>query len=470
MPPTIAVVGGGVSGLAVTFHVRRLLEERRVPAEVVCLEAGERPGGNIRTSTEDGFTCEWGPNGFLDNERATLDLIRDLGVVDRLLPSNQQASQRYLFRKGRLRLLPSGPIAFLTSGVLSPTGTLRVLGEPFGSPPPQGGDESVFDFASRRIGREAAAVLVDAMVGGIFAGDARTLSLEAAFPKMFAMESEHGSLFRAMLARRRERKSDGGGPAGPGGTLTSFRNGMGELIDALATAVGTALRTGCRVAGVEALGERGYRLNLAKGEPLDAAAIVLACPSWRAARTVEALDPDLAATMAEIPSSPVAVVHFGYDRATTGVGPHGFGFLAPRGEGLRVLGCLWASSIFDGRADAGSSLLTTMIGGATDPEAVSLGDDQLIEIARRDLEHAMGIAAEPGFIRIFRHPRGIPQYTLGHPGRVAAIERRLERWPGLLACGNSYRGISVNACAAEAPGIATKAIRVLDGRPTLTTK
>jgi oxygen-dependent protoporphyrinogen oxidase len=245
---------------------------------------------------------------------------------------------------------------------------------------------------------------------------------------------------------------------------------MGELIDALTAAVSTELRTGCRVDGVEALGDRGYRLNIAEGAPLDAAAVVLACPAWHAVRAVEALDPDLAATIAEIPSSPVAVVHFGYDRAASGVAPHGFGFLAPRGEGLRVLGCLWASSIFEGRADVGGSLLTTMIGGATDPEAVSLEDDQLIEIVRGDLERAMGIAAKPGFVRIFRHPRGIPQYTLGHSRRVAAMERRLERWPGVLVCGNSYRGISVNACAAEAPGIAAQAIRMLDGRPALTTK
>ena len=381
-------------------------------------------------------------------------MIRDLGVADRLQPSNRHAARRYLFRKGRLRLLPSGPIAFLASGVLSPAGKLRVLSEPFGSGPPAEDDESVYDFASRRIGREAAAVLVDAMVGGIFAGDARSLSLRAAFPKMFAMESEHGSLFRAMLARRRERKSEGGGPAGPGGTLTSFRGGMGELIDALATAVRPALRTRCRVARVIALGDRGYRLNLTEGAPLDATAIVLACPTWHAARAVDALDSELAGIMASIPVAPVAVVHFGYDRGTTGVSPHGFGFLAPRGEGLRILGCLWASSIFDGRADEGRSLLTSMIGGATDPEAVNLPDGELIDIARRDLERSMGIEKGPGFVRIFRHPRGIPQYTLGHRARVADIERRLRRWPGLLACGNSYRGISVNACAAEAPGIA----------------
>jgi oxygen-dependent protoporphyrinogen oxidase len=463
---TIAVVGGGVSGLAVTFHLRRLLAGRGDRAEVLCLEAGARPGGNIATSVVDGFTCEWGPNGFLDNEPATLELVRDLGISDRLLPSRSAAARRFVFRRGRLRPLPDGPISFLRSGVLSPLGKLRVLCEPFGPGPPEDGDESVFDFASRRIGKEAAAVLVDAMVSGIFAGDARNLSLRAAFPKMWAMENEHGGLLRAMRARRRARKSGdprgSGGPAGPGGTLTSFKTGMRELIDALAAAVSPALRTGCRVERIVALGGGGYRLHLAAGLPADAAAIVLACPAWFASSAVASLDPEMSDAMAAIPSAPVAVVHLGYRAGDLNGAPVGFGFLAPRGEGVRILGCLWSSSIFEGRATDDRALLTCMVGGATDPEAMALSDAELVEVSRRDLATCMKVVAEPTMARVFRHLRGIPQYTLGHPARVAAIERRLERFPGLTACGNSYRGISVNACALEAPAVAASVLRHLE--------
>jgi len=464
VPKTIAVVGGGVSGLAVSFHLRRALEDRD-DVSVVCLEATDHPGGNIATASEDGYTCEWGPNGFLDNEPATLELVRDLGIEDRLLRSNQAAATRFIFRKGRLRRLPGGPGSFLASSILSPWGRVRVLGEPFAAAKKDETDESVFDFAARRIGREAAAILVDAMVSGIYAGNARTLSLEACFPKMWAMENEHGGLFKAMLARKREKAaegSSGGGPAGPGGTLMSFRGGMRELIDGLAGAIGPVLRTGCRVSRIVSTGERGYRLQLSEGAPIDAAVVVLACPAWFAAPAVEALDPAIAEAMKAIPSAPVAVVHLGFDPGDLTHAPDGFGFLVPRGEGPRILGCLWSSSIFDGRTEKGRVLLTSMLGGATDPETIELPDDELVRITRGDLETSMDLEAEPRYIRIFRHRRGIPQYTLGHLDRLAAIEDGLARHPGLLVSGNSYRGISVNACAAEAPGIAADAIHSLD--------
>jgi oxygen-dependent protoporphyrinogen oxidase len=464
VPRTIAVVGGGVSGLAVTFHLRKALKSRG-EVSVVCLEAADSPGGNIATDSEAGYTCEWGPNGFLDNEPATLELVREIGIEDRLLRSNQAAAKRFIFRGGRLRQLPGGPGSFLASSILSPWGRARVLGEPLAAPKKDESDESVFDFAARRIGREAAAILVDAMVSGIYAGDARQLSLKACFPKMWTMESEHGGLFKAMLARRRDKKAgegSGGGPAGPGGTLMSFRGGMRELIDGLAAAVGPALRTGARLGRIVSTGDRGYRLQLERGAPIDAAVVVLACPAWFAAPAIEGLDREIAQAMKAIPSAPVNVVHFGFEPGDLGSAPDGFGFLVPRGEGPRILGCLWSSSIFDGRTEDGRVLLTSMIGGATDPGAIDLPDDELARITRGDLETAMGVKADPRFVRIFRHPRGIPQYTLGHLDRVAAIEGGLARHPGLLVSGNSYRGISVNACAAEAPGVAAEALRQLD--------
>jgi oxygen-dependent protoporphyrinogen oxidase len=465
---TVIVIGAGVSGLAVTFHLRERLAERG-DVQVACLEATGRPGGNIRTDQEDGFTCEWGPNGFLDNEPATLELVRKLGIEDRLLPSNQSAATRFIYRDGRLRKLPTGPLSFLTSNVLSLPGRLRVLCEPLARARKGAGDESVFDFASRRIGREAAATLVDAMVSGIFAGDAGNLSLRSAFPKMWKMENEHGSLFRAMLARRRQAGASGerpaGGPAGPGGTLTSFWTGMQDLVDALARAVGASLRLDTRVTHVADMGVRGFRVYLTEGAPIDAPVVVLACPAWFASEITRSMDEEMAAAMAAIPPAPLAVVHLGYFAGEIGGAPEGFGFLVPRGQGPRMLGCLWSSSIFDGRAGEGRALLTCMIGGAHDPEAIGLTDAQLVETARFDLRTTMGIEAEPRFTRIFRHPRGIPQYTLGHPGRIELIARRLLEHPGMLVCGNSYRGISVNACAAEAPEVAEATLTALERKP-----
>ncbi len=298
------------------------------------------------------------------------------------------------------------------------------------------------------------------MVSGIYGGDVRALSLQATFPKMWKMEADHGGLVRAMISRKKKSASAAasGGPAGPGGTLTSFREGLQELIDALAREAGPALRLHSRVVRVAEAGPRGFRLFLAGGESIDAEAVVLACPAWFAAEIVSGLDVELAGALAGIPSASLAVAHFGFDEADLARRPHGFGFLVPRGEGPRILGTLWSSSIFPGRSPAGKVLLTSMVGGAHDPEAVALDDAALTDIVRKDLGETMGIDAAPRFVRIFRQPRGIPQYTLGHIGRLETIDRRLSAHPGLFACGNSYRGISVNACVDEAPRIADAAL------------
>ena len=243
---TVAVIGGGVSGLAVAYEL--ISRSGRLPGSLrlLCLEARQRCGGNIRSERESGFLCEWGPNGFLDNAPATLDLVRRLGLEERLVRAEQAAARRFVYRKGRLRQVPTGPLSFLASDILPLPGKLRLFGEPFVRRKRDWDDESVFDFAARRIGAPAASILVDAMVSGIHAGNARTLSLPAAFPRMREMEREHGSLVRAMIAKARKarRTSEGGGPAGPGGQLCSFRDGMQELIDALVREVGDRLETG----------------------------------------------------------------------------------------------------------------------------------------------------------------------------------------------------------------------------------
>jgi oxygen-dependent protoporphyrinogen oxidase len=452
--------------MSVAFELLQRAEKLDGGLRLACLENQDRPGGNIRSERCDDFLCEWGPNGFLDNAPATLDLVRRLGLQQRMVQAEEQAERRFIFRSGSLRRVPTSPPAFLSSDILSFKGKLRVFGEPFAARCRQGEDESVFQFASRRIGSEAASILVDAMVSGVYAGDARNLSLAATFPKMHAMERDHGSLFRAMLASRKQARAEGreaGGPAGPGGRLTSFRDGLQELIDALARAVGDRLRLRCPVTAISDMGRRGVRIHLKEGAPLEFDAAVLAMPAWVAAGMVETMDQEMARAMAAIPPAPLAVVHFGYHEAAIGDQPQGFGYLVPRGQGPRILGSLWSSCIFNGRAPQGRRLITTMIGGAHDPGAADLDDRKLIEIVRRDLQTTMKIVTAPYFVRIFRHAKGIPQYTLGHLERVSRIEERLREHPGLWACGNSYHGISVNACVEEAPRVADEVIRHLNG-------
>jgi oxygen-dependent protoporphyrinogen oxidase len=292
---------------------------------------------------------------------------------------------------------------------------------------------------------------------------------------MAEMDRAHGSLVRAMLAKAKERqaakrrlaelRAQGedapelarpGGPAGPGGTLTSFRGGIETLVHGLAGVLGDTLRTGARVETLGRGPDGAWQLDLAGGERLDADAVLLASPAPAAAALVAPLDAALAATLAAIPTAPLAVVALGYDAGVLGGAPRGFGFLAPPGEGLRLLGCLWDSSLFPGRAPAGKVLLRAMIGGARDPEAIRLSDPGLIAAVRGDLRRAMGIAVEPEQVWIFRHPLGISQYTLGHRDRLAAIAQGLARHPGLHVAGQSYFGISMNACIEQAPKIAAQ--------------
>jgi len=437
----IAVVGAGVAGLVNAFELSE------AGHEVTIFERADRAGGNIRTEREDGYTVEWGPNGWLDNVPETPALVSRLGMEERVLVSSDAARIRFIFRKGHgLVRLPEKPPSFFTSPLLSPLGRARVLLEPLARSRPRH-DESVRSFAARRIGPEAADVLVQAMVSGVYAGDAGSLSLRSTFPKMYEMERAHGGLLRALIARRKA--GSGGGPAGPGGTLTSFRGGMTDLVEGLLARLGGNLRG--PVETVER-SDRGYRLS---GSDREFAAVILASPAWQAARILRPLSPPASAALAGIPGSPVTVVATAYDEAEIGGPPAGFGFLAPRGQGLGILGCLWTSSIYPGaRAPEGRVLLRTMVGGALDPDAADLADSGLLDLVARDLRVSMGLTADPVRHWIFRHPRGIPQYVKGHGARLAAAGRALRAHPGIGLAGNSYRGISVNAVIAEARTIA----------------
>ena len=475
----VVVIGSGISGLTTALHLKDRSDKVDGGLEVVVLEGRERPGGNIRTDRVDGLTMEWGPNGYLDNVPTTPALVRRLGLEADLQPADENAARRFLYRGGRLHELPTGALSFLTCPVLSVRGRLRVMLEPFARPRPEGEDETIYDFGRRRIGDEAARVLIDAMVSGVFAGNIHQLSLASTFPKMAAMEAEHGGLVKAMVAKMRQRRAakqraaqmraNGqqveeltrpGGPAGPGGTLTSFRRGLDTLVDGLVAELDGAVRFERQTTTLRRAGHDtgpAWQVGTEYGEPIAADAVVLTSPSPQAAPLLSQLDPALGQAVGRIPTASLAVVALAYE----GESPQGFGFLVPRGEGPRILGCLWDSSIFPGRAPAGKVLLRAMIGGAHDPEAVTLDDETLVDIVRRDLGTTMGLSTEPVLTRIFRHPLGIGQYNVGHQALLDIVHGRLEELPGLWLAGSSYYGVSMNACIEKAGAQATEIVEYL---------
>jgi oxygen-dependent protoporphyrinogen oxidase len=292
------------------------------------------------------------------------------------------------------------------------------------------------------------------MVSGVYAGDPASLSLKAVFPRMAEMEATHGSLFRAMIAARK--RGGGGGPAGPGGVLTSFDDGMEVLISALVDSLGDRVRTGHRVESITRT-DRGFRLRTGRGDSermWDASRVVLAVPALVAAGLLPEDRPALTGALGAIPYAGVSVVCLIFRRDQVRHPLDGFGFLVPQGQGPRLLGCLWVGSIFPSHTTGDHVLLRVMLGGARDPELVELDEASAIEHARRELAPMLGIEGTPVETVVFRHPRAIPQYTIGHLDRLRVLDRELEAMPGLHLAGNAYRGIGVNDCVREAKQLA----------------
>ena len=446
MMKRIAIIGGGIAGLSALHFLRQRYGDR---CRVVLYEQEDRLGGTIGTDRVGGFISEWGPNGFLDRVPLTLEMVSEMGADELLDPADKSAGKRYIYNRGILHEISPSPIAFMRSPLLSLRGRLRLTAEPFiRKRRDWENDESIFDFVSRRIGREAAATLVDSMVSGIFGGDSRKLSLQACFPVMRKMEYDHGSLVRAMIAKKKAAKKSGlksSGPAGPGGQLTSFKNGLYTLIEVFAQRYGDAITTGCPIMEISRT-ENGYRVVREGGTAVEFDAVICAAPAFAAAAMVDRMSKSLSKLLASIPYASIAVVCLGYDRQDIAHDLDGFGFLIPRGQGKRILGSIWTSSIFSGRSPEGMVQFRTMIGGATDPGAVELSDGELLDIITDDLSPVLGLAGPPAYIRIFRYTRGIPQFVIGHPARMSQMNDLLRAFPGLSFTGNAYEGVGLNDC------------------------
>ncbi len=439
----IAIIGGGISGLAVLHY----LMSSGADIDVRLFERSDRLGGTIGTDRADGFTFDWGPNGFLDREPATLDLVKHLGLTGKLVQANPKAEKRFIFRNGRLHPVSPHPLKFLTSPLLSVKGRARVLYEPFVRKKENSSEETIFQFASRRIGSEAAEVLVDPMVSGVFGGDARESSLRACFPKMAQMEEQHGSLVKALIAKKKEGSK--GGPSGPTGRLTSFENGLYTLVEAFQHRYYQHLSLGVDVPAVEET-PNGYVVN--GGDTYDS--VVFATPSYTAASLLQDVSETAARLLNKIPYAPMAVCCFGYSKDRVKHDLDGFGFLVPHVEKRDILGSIWTSSIFPDQAPEGSHLLRTMLGGYGDDSISVMGNDELVHIATHELMDIVGVPDEPEFVRVFKWKHAIPQYLLGHSDLISRIESELSHHSGLYLVGNAYTGVGLNDCVLRSREVA----------------
>ncbi len=473
MAISVGVIGAGISGLAVAHHLKRIFEASGRAFELTLYEKSDRVGGSIRSERTKGFLVEWGPNGFLNNEPATFQLIQQLGIRDRLVVSSDAARKRFLLLDGQLQQVPTSPSGFLKTPILPLHAKLRFALEPMIRRRDGAQDESVAEFVARRFGAQAVARMFDPLMSGVYAGNVNTLSIHSTLKVFAELEREHGSVVKGMIARMKQRKAEERQGAQEkvdelvttsrnpmSGKLLSFQNGMGELIEALAVRLEAHTLTNATIESIHGV-DGGYEVTgQVAGGPLSRRhdALIMASPPQAGALLVAPLDLELGQLLAAIQSSTIAVLGLGFTQDGIADPLDGFGYLIPRNQGLRSLGVLWSSSIFPNRAPNGHKLLQVMIGGANDPGAINEDDSILIDTALKNADPVLHFKSEPIMTRVFRHRCGIPQYNLGHRERLQSIAQRLQHLPGFYLAGNGYHGISTNDCLRHAAELAERIV------------
>ena len=439
----VVVVGAGLSGLSAAFRLARQGVRLRV------VEPAPRPGGVIGSVRRDGALYELGPNSGLDTTPLVNELLAAAGIGGERIDASAEAARRYILRDGVLSALPMSPPALLSTSLFSWKAKLALLREPFVKPAAADAEETVAGFVRRRLGAEFLDYAIEPFVAGIYAGDPEKLSVPAAFPRLFALEQKYGSLIRGQIVGARERRKSAE-KAKNAAVSFSFREGMQTLTDALAR--GLDIDYGVRAAGLRRDADGSFVTECERGADrfeLRARSVVLAAPAYEAARIVERLAPDAAAALEAIVYPPVATVASCYRRADVAHPLDGFGFLAPRRESPPILGCLFSSSMFSGRAEPSTVLLTTFVGGVRSAPLALRTEDELAADVSTALRGYLG-ARQPLWQVVTRWPQAIPQYTLGHLQRVAAVERAEAASPGLRFCANWRGGVSVADCIKSA--------------------
>jgi protoporphyrinogen/coproporphyrinogen III oxidase len=438
-PKGIAVIGGGISGLACAYRLQQL------GVAVTLFEAGDHVGGLIGSVEKDGFLFESGPQSFQGTE-SVLGLVRELGIESELCTADPRAP-RFVLRHGRLQKIPMSPQSVLTTSLLGAGARWKIASEAFRRTKPPTKEESVASFVRRKFGHEILEYLVAPFVSGVYAGDPEKLSLRAAFPSLEEWEREHGSIVRGAM---KSRPPKGKGPP----SLCSFRSGVRALPRAIAQKLGGSLRTRTVVDAVrrspDGSGQRGgfelHAVHEGRAQSFIARAVVVATPAYAASALVQPVSPDLVPILSGIFYAGVSVVAAGYYSPQIALPLQGFGVLIPRSEKVRILGTVWNSSLFPGRASEGTFAITSFIGGATDPEIMAQSEDEIAAIVQHDNARILEIAGPPVASAVWKHRKALPQYNLGHGYTVQAVRDAELKCPGMFFAGNYLEGPSLGKC------------------------
>ncbi|MDR3700207.1 MAG: protoporphyrinogen oxidase [Candidatus Sulfopaludibacter sp.] len=442
MPRTL-VIGGGISGLSAAYYLAK------GGAESTILESRPRLGGVIQTEKVEGCTLEAGPDSFLSAKPAALELIRDLGLAGDVIGSNDHLRVTFVRKNGRMVPLPDGLMMMVPTKIL-PLITTSLVGwgtkirmgmELWRAPKPRAGDESVAEFVEEHYGKEAVDYLAEPLLSGVYGGDPRQLSVTSVLPRFVELANKYGSLTRGVLASRAQAKSNG--PAPP--LFRTLKGGLGQLVAAVTESIrGKTQVVQARAETVERTAS-GFRVKV-NGDWLDAEHLVVACEAHSAAVLLCGVDARIAELLGGVGYSSSMVVALGFDAADFARPPVGFGFLVPKKERRRLVACTWIGTKFPHRVPEGKIVARCFLGGAGDAAALAESDEAILATVTSELQEIAGFSARPRFHRIFRWPRSMAQYPVGHPQQMAELETRVASIPGLHLAGNAYQGIGVPDC------------------------
>jgi len=443
----IVVVGAGISGLCTAYWLKKR------GFNVTVFETDSEPGGTMKTIRMDGWLIETGPNSALETTPLLRELFDQLEITDQRLYADDAASKRFIVRNGMLNVLPMGLGSFLSTRLWSVGGKLRLLKEPFIKKALK--EESIAEFVTRRLGKEFLDYAINPFVAGVYAGSPEKLSLRFAFPKLYALEANYGSLMRGTIKSRGERKKRKE-IAKDRARLFSFSNGMQTLPNRLAEVLGDSLRLSTQVEHiipVRAGRYPKYTISVTHDTmrtSVEADAVVLSTQAYAASKIIRPIDPEMASMLDAIYYPPVAEIFLGFKHDQIRRPLDGFGFLVPEVEKKNILGCIWSSSLFPDRAPVGHVALTSFVGGSRQPDLVNFTDAKLMEIVMDDLRSLMGIDGMPTLVKIVRWNSAIPQYNVGYGMTIKAMERFEQNYRGTFLCSNYRGGIAVGDCVMNA--------------------